>query len=160
MTDILKSENFSFCKDVEVVYRTRIPECQVVIGSLKVTVKLGATRNRFGSDFPDKLNKESWNSNAGSSNCESRKHDNEASLRSVSDPTPAPGSEGFSISRRIFKNNRKKVMSCDVSKEQEFCKNDQQRIELDDEVVYPLLREVCFNKVRHASRRMCCYHTL
>jgi len=156
MTDILKSENFSFCKDVEVVYRTKIPECQVVIGLLKVTVKLGATRKHFVSDFPDKLNKESLSSNAGS-NCESRKRDSEASLRHVSDPTPAPRSEDFSISRRIFKNNRKKVMRCDVSKEQESCKNDQQKIELDDEVVYPSLREVCFNKVRHAFRRTCCY---
>jgi len=159
MTDILKSETLSFRKDVEVVHRTKIPECQVVIGLLKVTVKLEARRKHFGNVFPDKLNKESLSSSAGS-NCVSRKHDSEANLRHVSDPTPAPQSEGFNISRRIFKNSRKKVMSCDVSKEQEFCKNDQQKIELDDEVAYPSLREVCVNKVRHAFRRMCCYHTL
>jgi hypothetical protein len=129
----------------------------VVIGLLKVTVKLGATQKHFGSDFPDKLNKESLSSNAGN-NCMSRKHDSEASSRHVSDPTPAPRSEGFNISSRIFKNNRKKVMSCDVSKEQELCKNDQQKIELDDEVAYPSLREVRVNKVRHAFRHVLLSH--
>ena len=150
MTDILKSETFSLCKDVDIVHRTKITECQVVIGLLKVTVKLGARRKDFDSDYPDRLNKEFLSSNAGS-NCESRKQDSEASLRHVSDPTPAPRSEGFNISRRVFKNSRKEVMSCDVNKEQEFCKNDQQKIELDDEVAYPLPREVCVNKVRHAA---------
>jgi len=159
MTDILKSENFSLCKDVDVVYRTKIPECQIVIGLLKVTVKLGARQKHFDSDFPDKLNKEFLSSNAGS-NCESRKQDSEASLRHVSDPTPAPRSEGFNISRRIFKNSTKKTMSCDVSKEQEFCNNDRQKTELDDKVAYPSLREECVNKVRHAVRRMYCYRTL
>ena len=159
MTDILKSEIFSFCKDVEVVYRTKIPECQVVIGLLKVTVKLGTRQKHFGNDFPDKLHKECMSSNV-CNNCESRKHDAEASLRHVSDPTPAPRCDGFSISRRIFKHSRKKVTSCDVSKEQEFCKNDQQKVELDDEVVCPSLTEVCVNKVRHAFRRMFCYCTL
>jgi len=159
MTDILKSETFSLCKDVDIVYRSKIPEHQVVIGLLKVTVKLGATRKHFDSDFLDKLNKEFLNSNAGS-NCESRKQDSEASLRYVSDPTTAPRSEGFDITRRIFKNSRKKVMSCDVSKEQEFCMNDRQKTESDDEVAYPSLREVCVCKVRHAVRCMCCYRTL
>ena len=153
MTDILKSETFSFCKDVEVVYGTEIPECQVVIGLLKVTVRLGARRKHFGGDLPDKLNTESLSSNAGS-NCVSRKHDSEASLRHVSDPTPAPRSEGFNTPRRIFKNNGKKIMSCDVSKEEEFCKNDQRKTELNDEVAYPSLREVCVIKVRHAFRCM------
>ena len=157
MADILKSETSSFCKDVEVVYRTKIPECQVVIGLLKLTVKLEARRKHFGSDFPDKLNKESLSSNAGN-NCVSRKHDSKASLRHVSDPTPVPRCEDFSISRRIFKNNGKKIMSCDVSKEEEFCKNDQRKIELGDEGAYPSLREVRVNKVRHAFRLVLLSH--
>ena len=148
MTDILKSETSSLCKDVEVVCRTKIPESQVVTGLLKVTVKLGARRKYIDSDFPDKLNKEFLSSNAGG-NCESGKRDSEANLRHLSDPTPAPRSEGFNISRGIYKNSRKKVMSCDVSKEREFCKNVQQEIELDDKLAHPSLREVCVNKVRH-----------
>lgn len=158
MTDILKSETLSFCKDVEVVYRTKIPECRVVIGLLKVTVKLGARRKHFGSDFPEKLNGEFLSSNGGNS-CVSRKPDSEAILRHVSDPTPAPRCEGSSISRRIFKNNRKKVIGCDVSKEQEFCKNGQQKITLADEVIYPALREAHVNQVRHAFR-LVLYRTL
>jgi hypothetical protein len=146
MADILQSEIFSFCKDVEVVCRTKIPECQVVVGLLKVTVKLGARRKYF--DNNDGLNKEFLDSKAGN-NCASRKHDSEASSRHVSNPTPAPRCDGFNISRRIFKNSRKKVMSCGVSKEQEFCKNGQQKSELDDEVVYPSLRELTVNKVWH-----------
>jgi hypothetical protein len=157
MTDILKSETFSFCEEMEVVYRTKIPECQVVIGLLKVTVKLAARQKHFDSDFPDRLNKESLSSNAAS-NCVSRKHDSEASLRHVSDPKSAPRCESFSISRRIFKNNGKNAMRCDVSKEQESCKNDQQKAELDDEVAYPSLREVCVSKVRHAFRHMLLSH--
>jgi hypothetical protein len=153
MTDILKSKTFSFCKGVEVVYGNRIPECQVVIGLLKVTVKLEARRKHFGSDFPDILNKESLRSNAGN-NCVSGKHDSEASLRHVSDPTPVPRCEGFDI----FKNNGKKIMSYNVSKEEEFCKNDQQKIELGDEVAYPSLREVHVNKVRHAFRLVLLSH--
>jgi hypothetical protein len=207
MTDILKSEIFSFCKDVEVVYSTKVPDCQVVIGLLKVTVKLGARWKQLGGDFPDRLNKESLSSDTSNS-CENRKHDNEASLRHMSDPTPAPRCDGlntssrifnneaslrhmsdptpaprcdglntssrifnneaslrhmsdptpaprcdsFSISSRISKNVRKEVMSCGVSKEQQFCKNDQQMIELVDEVVYPSPREVGVNKVSLAFR--------
>jgi hypothetical protein len=153
MTDILKSEILSFCKDVEVVYRTKTPDRQVVIGLLKVTVKLGARWKQFGGDFPDRLNKVSLSSDTCNS-CESRKCESEASLRHMSNPTPAPTCDGFKISRGIFNNGRKNVMSCDVNKKQELCKNDQQKTELDNGVVYSSQRELCVNKVRQALRRI------
>jgi hypothetical protein len=149
MTDILKSKNFNFSEAVEVVCGTKISECQVVVGLLKVTVKLEVRQKYFGSDLPDRLNEGSLGTNVGN-NYENRKHDSEASLRHVSDSTPSPRHDGFDISKRVFKDSRRKVMSCDGSNIQEFCKNGQQKTELGDKVVYPSTREISVKKVRPA----------
>lgn len=148
MTDILKSETFIFHKDIEILYRTKIPECQVHIGVLKITVQLGSGQRNFGNNFLNKLNNEGMCTEVVS-DCASE-HKPEANLKPVSDTRLAPRHHASSISRRSIKNNGSNGISRDMIKENQFCQNSEQEIELDHRVADSSLSETSLNEVRHA----------
>jgi len=152
MTDILKSETFSSCKDIAVLNTTKIPECQVPIGVLKVTVELGSEQKYFGNNFVEKISNEGWGTEAdsdyGGVKLGIHEYNTEASLKHVSDPRPAPKHHASNISRRFFK-NRRKIISCNINMDPEFSKNSQQKTELEDQVLDSSLSETSLNKVRH-----------
>ncbi|XP_033608790.1 uncharacterized protein LOC111867995 isoform X4 [Cryptotermes secundus] len=150
MTDILKSESFIFHDDIEILYRTKIPECQVHIGVLKITVQLGSGQRNFGNNFLNKLNSDGMRTEVVS-DCENMKpgaseHKREANLKPVSDTRLAPRHHASSISRRIIKNNGSSGISCDVIKENQFCKNSEQEIGLDHRVADSSLSETRLNE--------------
>jgi hypothetical protein len=154
MTDILKSETFILHKDIEILYRTKVPECQVHIGVLKVTVQLGSGQRNFNNNFLNKLNNEGMHTEVGS-DCENMKpdafeHKHETSLKSVSDASLLPEHRAPNISRRIIKNSRRNGVSHDINKESQFCKNSEQEIELDHRVADSSLSEASLNEVRLA----------
>jgi hypothetical protein len=162
MTDILKSEAFIFCKDIDILCRTKIPECQVHIGVLKVTVHLGSGRRNFGNNFMNKLSNEGMHTEVGS-DCEDMKpdaleHTCEASLKPVSDASLAPKHHASNISRRIIKNSSRNGISHDINEEDQFCKNSEQEIELDHKVTDSSLSERSLNEVRLAL--LCTYSLL
>jgi hypothetical protein len=150
MTDILKSETFVFCKDIEILYKPKIPECQVQIGVLKVTVQLGSEQRHFDNNFLNKLSNEGLCTEAGCDHETVRpstfKHKHEASLKPVSDSIPAPRHHASSISGRIIKNNRRSVVSHNINKNRQFCKN-YEEAELHQRVADSSLSETSFNEV-------------
>jgi hypothetical protein len=154
MSDNLLSETFSFYKDIEVLYTTKEPECQMVLGVLKVTVELGSGQKYFGNNFLKKFNNEGLGTEAGS-DCEGVKldvfgHKNQSTLKHVSDPRH----HASDISERTFKKGRN-VVSYKINKEQEFCKNNQQNIELEDRMVDSSRSEISLNEVRYALSFAC-----
>lgn len=154
MTDVLKSETFIFRKDIEILYRTKIPECEVHIGVLKVTVHLGSGQRKFGNNFLSKLNNDGMHTEVVT-DCENMKphafeHKREASLKPVSDVRLAPKQHAPNISRRIIKNSGRNGISRDINEENQFCKNSEQEIELDHRVADSSLSETRLNEVRLA----------
>jgi hypothetical protein len=153
MADILLSESFSFYKDVEVLYTTKVPECQVTVGVLKVTVELGSGQKYFGNNCLKKLNDERLGTDAGS-DCEGVKldvfeHNNQGSLEHMPEPRVTPRHHASDISKRTCRKKRK-VITYNINKEHEFCKNTQQNTESEDGVVDSSLSEISLNKVRYA----------
>lgn len=154
MTDILKSETFIFCKDIEILYSTKIPECQVHVGVLKVTVQLGSGQRNHGNNFLNKLNNEGMHTEV-INDCENMKpdaseHKREANLKPVSDAGRAPRHHASNISRRIIKNSGSSGINHDIIKENQFCKNSEQEIKLDHRVADSSLSEISLNEVRLA----------
>jgi hypothetical protein len=161
MTDILKSETFIFCKDIEILYGSKIPECQVHIGVLKVTVQLGSAQRNFGNNFLNKLNNEGMHTEVVSDHENMKpdafEHKREASLKPVSDARLASKHHASNISRRIIKNSGRNGISHDINKENQFCKNIEQEIELDHRVADSSLSETSLNEVRIA---LACMYSL
>jgi hypothetical protein len=158
MADILLSESFSFYKDVEVLYTTKVPECQVTVGVLKVTVELGSGQKYFGNNCLKKLNDERLGTDAGS-DCEGVKldvfeHNNQGSLKHMPEPRVTPRHHASDISKRTCRKKRK-VITHNINKEHEFCKNSQQNTESEDGVVDSSLSEISLNKVRYALSCLC-----
>lgn len=159
MTDILKSETFIFHKDMEILYRTNTPECQVHIGVLKVTVQLGSGQRNFGNNFLNKLNNEGLPTETGS-DCENMKpdtfeHKREASSKPVSEARHALKHHASNISTRIIKNRVRNGVSCNINKESQFCKNTEQDIELDHRAADSSLSETSLNEVMLALSLTC-----
>jgi ribosomal protein L32 len=158
MTDILQSETFIFCKDIEIVCRSKIPECQVNIGILKVTVQLGSEQRNFGNNFVNKLNNESLCNEAGSDHDSVKpvafKHECEASLKPVLDSRRAPRHHISNISRGTVKNSRRSAVNHNINNKYEFCKNCEE-VELDHRVADSSLSETNLNEVRLALSCSC-----
>jgi hypothetical protein len=159
MTDILKYETFTFCKDIEILYRTKIPACQVHVGVLKVTVQLRSGQRNFGNNFVNKLNGEGLGTEAGSDSenvkPETFEHKREASLKPVSDARLAPRHHISSISRRFVKNSTRHGISYNINKKHQFCKNSEQEIDLDNGVADSSPSETSLNEVGLALACIC-----
>jgi ribosomal protein L32 len=158
MTDILKSETFIFCNDIEILYKPKIPECQIQIGVLKVTVQLGSKQRHFNNNFLKKLSIEGLCtetlSNHETVKPSTFRHKHEASLKPMSNSELAPGHHASSISRRIIKNNRSSVICHNMNNNHQFCKNCEE-VELRHRVADSLLSETSLNEVIFALLCTC-----
>jgi hypothetical protein len=149
MTDILKSDTYILCKDIDILYKPKIPECQVQIGVLKVTVQLGSEQRHFDNNFLNKLSNEGLCTEAGGDHETVRrstfKHKHEASSMPVSDSIPLPR-HASSNSRKIIKNNRRSVVSHNINNNRQFCNNCEED-ELCHRVAGSSLSETSLNEV-------------